>query len=233
MKLKSIILKIVFVIFFFTVNACKTKKEDSIITGIDISRYQGNISWEMLVKDNQLSFVIAKATEGKNDIDPTFKYNWLEINKMKLVKGAYHFYINEDDPLLQANLYLEAVKFQKKDLPPILDVEGFSIKRKSENLKENCLLWLERVKKSTGKMPIIYSNYSFFNEQLNDTAFTKYPIWIAEYNSLQKPKVPKLWNDWLFWQKSNNYILNGISGDVDYDIFNGNSKDFYEFINNQ
>lgn len=214
--------------------SCKVEKKwtwggkKEIVKGIDVSKYQGNIRWSELVKENNLQFTIARATEGRTVIDTTFTYNWREIHKMKLVGGAYHFYLNEDLPLLQAKLYLETVSFTKGDLPPILDVEGYSIQKKKDSLIENCLIWLQEVEKKTGRTPIIYSNLDFFIENLNDSTFAKYPIWIAEYTTSNQPRVPKPWSTWLFWQKSDSYKMQGINANVDFDIFNGDMSKLEE-----
>jgi lysozyme len=53
---------------------------DYSIHGIDVSKYQQNISWEavkaMDVKGIQLSFAFIKATEGTSNKDSYFKRNW-------------------------------------------------------------------------------------------------------------------------------------------------------------
>ena len=113
------------------------------------------------------------------------------------------------------------MSFTKGDLPPILDVEGYSIQKKKDSLIENCLIWLQEVEKKTGRTPIIYSNLDFFIENLNDSTLAKYPIWIAEYTTSNQPRVPKPWSTWLFWQKSDSYKMQGINANVDFDIFNG------------
>ena len=55
------------------------------IHGIDVSRYQGAISWdlvqEMRERDTRISFAFIKATEGLNNVDPEFKRNWRGAKK--------------------------------------------------------------------------------------------------------------------------------------------------------
>jgi lysozyme len=47
----------------------------------------------------------------------------------------------------------------------------------------------------------------------------RYPLWICDFK--RKPKT-----DYIFWQKTDDFKVEGISGRVDFNVFNGNKKQF-------
>ncbi|QMU63755.1 MAG: hypothetical protein GKR88_05260 [Flavobacteriaceae bacterium] len=231
MKTKFIFLLVVFALHIECVRKSEAK-HSSFAKGIDISKYQRTIHWTDLVKQKEMAFIIARATEGMA-IDDSFSKHWKEIHKIDCIGGAYHFFSNEESPLLQAKLFLETVPVKKGNLPPILDVEAYSTIQTKHQLIENCLTWLTYVEKATGRTPILYSNLYFITNNLSDPRLRKYPLWIAEYNSDSIPKVPEIWDTWLFWQKSDSYLLKGIQGDVDYDLFHGSKEDLQNYSNKE
>jgi lysozyme len=73
---------------------------------------------------------------------------------------------------------------------------------------------------------LIYTDNNTANAYLTDPAFAGYSLWIANYNSTLK--IPNVWKNWTIWQQSSSYKLNGQLND--YDVFNGDSNAFSNFI---
>ena len=67
--------------------------------------------------------------------------------------------------------------------------------------------------------PIIYTNLKFYNNHLADF-LSEYPIWIARYNRFFEPLLIN-GQEWIFWQYGNRGRLEGINGDVDFNVFQG------------
>ena len=67
------------------------------IHGIDVSRYQQTISWDMVkemdVHGIKLRFAFLKATEGIGNVDPYFNRNWKRAKEAGIIRGAYHFFL--------------------------------------------------------------------------------------------------------------------------------------------
>jgi GH25 family lysozyme M1 (1,4-beta-N-acetylmuramidase) len=64
---------------------------------------------------------------------------------------------------------------------------------------------------------IIYTEAGWWNTCTgNDTAFRGYPLWLASYG-VSDPSLPAGWNNYTFWQYSNNGTVNGVTGPVDLD----------------
>ncbi len=196
--------------------------------GIDVSHWNGNIVSEIPDKDN-ISFIICKATQGNKSVDSDFKVNWIEIKKLNKIRGAYHFYIYGDDPLVQANHFCEVVNnLEQGDMSLILDIEELSLPKTDINvvkLRNDVTKFLEIVELKIHKKPIIYTDYSFASKYLNDVKFSKYPLWLAEYSNIKTPTIPVVWRKTgcMIWQKKDNYNIN--STKEDYDVFFGKKEE--------
>lgn len=202
------------------------------VYGIDISHYEHNQANYLKFKQDSIYFVICKATEGVNKPDSAFPRNWREVKQKKFIRGAYHFYKSHLDPLEQAAFFFKVTgAIDSTDFPPMLDIEDASVtgRKPSVEIEKNILVLLVEMEKRTGRRPIIYTNYNIGHNYLRDTAFAKYPLWIAYY-SQPGPKLPAAWKNkgWAMWQKSESYVLDGFKDD--YDIFNGALESLKQFI---
>jgi lysozyme len=210
------------------------------IHGIDVSRYQQNISWdlvrEMNVRDIRLQFAFIKATEGIGNIDPYFKRNWRKSKQAGMIRGAYHFFIATKDGKLQAQNFIKNVNLESGDLPPVLDIEHLYTSKhdqlrmdiehvytsKHDQLRMELKEWLDVVENYYHVRPIIYTYLDFYDKNLKGY-FDDYPLWVAHY---LQPHQPRINRDWTFWQHSEQGRVNGIASKVDFNVFNGDSISF-------
>ena len=102
----------------------KTPKASPVkkVHGIDVSHHSGAVDWTK-VKAHGHTFAFVKATEGMDDPDPMFAAHWPAMKKAGLIRGAYHFYVTEDDPGKQAKFFIQTVTLKKGDLAPVVDIE--------------------------------------------------------------------------------------------------------------
>ena len=201
------------------------------IHGIDVSKYQDYIDWEMVkamrVGDVQMSFAFIKATEGLGSEDALFKRNWKKSRDAGLSRGAYHFFLATKSGKAQAENFINSVELLPGDLPPVLDIEqtyGVSTDKLRQRAKE----WLQTVQDYYHVIPMIYTNVDFYKQYLKDD-FDGYPLWVAHY--LQKDR-PNITREWAFWQHSEAGRVNGVVTHVDFDVFNGDSTDFRKLLIN-
>ena len=193
------------------------------VHGIDVSHYQGDIDWKMLGQTRQgqfpIQFIFMKATEGGDYTDHRFAANFDSARVHGFVRGAYHFYNPKTDANKQADFFIQSVKLEPGDLPPVLDIEkkGKDMKKLQADLK----VWLRKVENHYGVKPIIYASYKFKTRYLNDSVFNTYPYWIAHYyvDSVRYE------GDWRFWQHTDVGTLPGIDEKVDLNIFNGGKSE--------
>ena len=190
------------------------------VHGIDVSHYQSAINWDTVAAQS-IEFAFVKATEGLTHNDSLYCFNWDEMKRVGLKRGAYHFFRPRVSGEEQARNFCNWVEIATGDLPPVLDVEVL------DDVSKDVLItgiqeWLDQVEIHFSIKPILYTNLKFYNKYLAGK-FDDYPIWIARYNT----KEPRLacGRDWQFWQYGNQGRIKGINGEVDFNVFQGDLDD--------
>jgi GH25 family lysozyme M1 (1,4-beta-N-acetylmuramidase) len=226
------------------------------VKGIDISHHQwdkGAIDWTKVSQDG-FKFAFIKATEGKTSQYPWFK-EWPEFkpnmdnaHSANMFVGAYHFARPDfEGPSLEESATDEAKWFVEKAgdyikpgyLRPALDIEwdhydegGNGVESRSpEYLGRWIDTWMSTVKSLTGVEPIIYTHHYYVNPYLNgETSLADYDVWMADTTSETTPDLAGIWNTWRFWQHTDKGNVNGIIGDVDLNLFNGNELELSNYV---
>ncbi|HXF86864.1 MAG TPA: GH25 family lysozyme [Xanthobacteraceae bacterium] len=167
------------------------------------------IDWAK-VADSKIAFVFLKATHGARYKDPAFEYHWRALAQHKMHRGARHFMSADEDPVEQADHFVERLEAAGKltawDLPPVLELErdlrrdaakkwivvaetgqrlDFWQGQDPDEIAGKILKWLNRVEQKTGRVPIIYTSRSWWMERIKDekkfALLRRYPLWIADY----------------------------------------------------
>jgi lysozyme len=209
---------------------------DDAIFGIDVSHHnqkncQCDIDWARVARA-QVTFVVAKATEGIRFRDPHFKGHWEELARVpEIYRGAYHFMSADDDPVEQANYFLATLgPLRAVDMPPVLDLEWDVVVRSTrkwakrdgdywsqlspDEILDRVLKWLDVVEKRTGRIPMIYTSRAWWAGRIKSDAklalLKRYPIWLSamEEKDLQveRPGTRGGWAGkwpWTLWQFTN------------------------------
>lgn len=195
------------------------EKHEGMTVGIDVSEYQGKISWsyvDTIEKKYPLHFVFIRATAGNNVVDRRFKRNWEGAKKNKMIRGAYHYYRPNENSLEQAELFIKTVRLKTGDLPPVLDIEKLPKNQSMTNLKKGLRRWLQAIENHYKVKPIIYTGERYYDDFLKEE-FSDYLFWIANYNFYRE----EIQDGWLFWQFTERAIVPGIKENVDVNIYNG------------
>jgi GH25 family lysozyme M1 (1,4-beta-N-acetylmuramidase) len=214
---------------------CAPAAAATYVQGIDVSRWQGGISWTKVVGDD-VDFAFAKATEGTTITDVTYPVNRTGAEAVGIYVGAYHFARPSGsgepaivaDAIAEADYFLDVAQPQPGELPPVLDMEtkgGLS----TANLLTWTSAWLDEVYARTGLRPLVYTSPNFWKTSLGDSgtvALNGNPLWVAHWTSAAAPLVPAAnWGarGWTFWQFSSTSHVAGIGPAVDRDRFKGAS----------
>ncbi len=205
-------------LFFFSCNQPTQRMKNFEVHGIDVSHHQSNIDWDTVAAQD-IHFAFAKATEGETHNDSLFCYNWEEMKRVGIKRGAYHFFRPMLSAYNQVENFTDWVELEIGDLPPVLDVEVLDGLSKIE-LINKVRAWLFLMEIKCNIKPIIYTNQKFYNKYLAGY-FGDYPIWIARYSSWRKPHLRKP-PEWTFWQYGDKGQLKGVDGPVDFNVFRGN-----------
>lgn len=188
------------------------------IRGIDVSSFQGDVSWGKVRKAGY-RFAIAKATEGGDYVDPWFTDNRMRsIEEAHLVPGVYHFLRPQPGraAATEASFFTRAILaagYGKGWLPPVIDIETTQLAPKAtcHYLRSAAT----RIERNVGARPIIYTYPSFVAEHLAGCSWmAHYRLWIADYSS-GPPTVPAPWTKYLMHQYTGTGSAPGVAGDVD------------------
>jgi lysozyme len=215
-----------------TSEALKVCSTAATLKGVDVSTYQGTVSWTS-VKAAGNKFALTRVSDGLTHLDGTFATNWSHIKSAGLVRGAYQFFRPGSDPIQQADLMISKINaaggLLPGDIAPVLDVEvtdGMS----AATIQSRAKAWLAHVQQVTGRKPIVYT--AAFMSTYIGTALGAYPLWVANYGT-SCPTMPSGWSDWKMWQSSSTGSVSGISGNVDVDQFKGTLADLMAFADAQ
>lgn len=199
--------------------------------GIDVSNHNGEIDWKSVAASGkQFAFVLA--SDGQSFTSKTFDEQYNGAKDAGMMAGAYHFGRPSGSAEQQANQLLEVNKYTDdgKSLPPVLDLEvdpkgGDCYGLTTGQMHGWTQQFLDRIKEGTGKDAIIYASPSFWSQCMGGSdEFKENPLWLASYG-VDQPKVPGGWNEYDFWQYTEEGSVPGIEGDVDLNKFNGSSKE--------
>ena len=189
------------------------------LTGIDVSHWQGAIDWSK-VKAAGVKFAFAKATEGRKTVDARYQTNRDRAEAAGLAIGAYHFARPDhttNDAVREADWFVDHAGLRGRNLLPVLDLEVTGgLGRKA--LTTWVRAWLGRVQGRLGVKPVIYTYPYFWIDYMGNTtwfAANGYRmLWIAHYD-VNSPKVPASnWDGagWTMWQLSDCGHVSGIDG---------------------
>lgn len=195
------------------------------VKGIDVSYYQGTIDWAA-AKTDGVRYAFVRVSDGTTFEDPKFAANWQGTKAQGIVRGAYQYFRPNQDAIAQADMMLDAIggDIAPGDLPPVIDVEtdgGLTPAQVTAKVKT----WVSRVKAATGRDPIIYTGFYFWRDQVGAPDITSSSLWHAQYTSASCPNIAPPWQDWAFWQFTSSGAVDGISGNVDVNRFNGTLTD--------
>lgn len=179
--------------------------------GIDVSSHNGDVDWGQ-VRAAGYTFGIVKASEGVDLQDPSYQDHWRGLTDAGLVRGAYHFYVTEDDPEQQAALFLDTARLRPGDLAPIVDIELIG-HGTAPGLEARLQRFLDILEQHHGVPPILYTSPNFAGEHLGPE-FARYPLWIAEYGADQ-PRLPDAWDTWHLWQHTDDAEIPGVDTHAD------------------
>ncbi len=194
--------------------------------GIDVSDHSGVIDWDSVAAQGY-KFVFLKATEGEDLKDSLFDAHWPVLKEKGFVRGAYHFYVTEDEPDTMAAFFIQNVTLEPGDFAPVVDIETIG-HNTPPGLRDRFARFLGLLENHYGIKPIIYTTAKFWNEHLK-ADFSEYPLWVAEYE-VDQPTLPEGWTDYHIWQWQGDAIVPGVEKGADISRVNKNHGELAELI---
>ncbi|MHC6230428.1 lysozyme [Arthrobacter sp. MMS24-T111] len=220
------------------------------VQGLDVSYYQSAVDWQQQWNMGA-RFAYVKASEGNYYTNPAYSSQYQGARNVGMIRGAYHFAIpNWSSGADQATYFVNNGGGWSPDgytLPPVLDFEfnpyegrtinGFYFGNTCYNMSPSQLAaWVQdfgnTVRSMTGRLPMIYTNTSWWNQCLgNQAGFGDYPLWVAAYPgspSNDAGAVPVSWSTYSVWQYSSTGPMAG-----DSNVWNGDLQSLQRFANNR
>jgi len=130
-----------------------------------------------------------------------------------------------------------------ENFPFVIDIELFT-----SGMFHGSQHWydfIEKLNQLSNHYPLmIYTAYYYWVDNVYHSPavqdvnyFAHYPLWVAGYNTIA-PMVPPPWKNWLFWQYSENGIVDGVTDQLgrptecDLDYFYGTDEQFQDMLTN-
>lgn len=169
----------------------------------DISFWQDSCDFEIMKTKSQ--GVILRAGQG-TWIDRRFLSFREGAKRSNFPFGNYWYYDNDVHPKRQAERWSEIIGSDHGVLGCWLDLEDSNFGQyKSYKNWWDCVAYFKQLQPNA--VLGIYTRASYFDDPFFDVpllhAFRNLPLWVAHYG-VNKPALPKGWNDWLIWQYSEN-----------------------------
>ncbi|GAB4198574.1 MAG: hypothetical protein Tsb002_33600 [Wenzhouxiangellaceae bacterium] len=184
------------------------------LLGVDVSHHSGAIDWRK-VQNQGFHFAYVKSSEGVDNPDAMFEQHWRQLGELDFPRGAYHFYVTEDDPVQQARFFASRLADDPGTLPPVVDIELLG-NNTSGDMTATLLTFLQTLEQAVGRTPMIYTTPAFWDRYYHP-AFSRYPLWLSEVGVIM-PKVPFGWTNWTLWQRKINQSIDGVEKDADISI---------------
>ena len=181
--------------------------------GIDVSH------WQDTFKPEGLDFVIIKATEGYNWVDPKLDEHWTKAQTVP-IRGAYHYFLTEHDPLLQAEHFAFTISFEGYHFLAV-DYEAYNNVMDAAGEQSLRKFWLE-LERLTNLPIILYTTAYILRDNLckYNPFWADVPFWVAEWNDGDDPTA--LGYDWVIWQ------WNGTG--IDKNVYNGTIEEMKAWV---
>jgi GH25 family lysozyme M1 (1,4-beta-N-acetylmuramidase) len=193
------------------------------IKGVDVSEFQGNIDFDKL--KSQVDFVIIRSSYGTGFTDKKFIRNRDEARRVGLGVGFYHYaYARLNSAEAEADYFCQVVGDLRQGESLYLDWE--------EKYIGDHQVWsqtfLNRVTVHfNGLKSMIYLNKSLQTTHKWDSVVNAgYGLWLADYegNGTAAP-----WSLMAMQQTGSTGKVDGITGNVDTDIFYGTLNAFKKY----
>lgn len=190
--------------------------------GIDVSTYQKKIDWKIVESTSSIQFAYIRATCGLT-ADTTFGDNWANCGETKILRGAYHFYKANVDPIAQADAFFKTVgELTPQDLPPVIDFEVKRTTGTGLQFVADIVAFMKRCEELFKRQMVVYTGGPLFDGEMKEATvddieyISSHDLWLSAYVTKPEQFVPLAWKHrnktWTIWQKSGDVAALGAPG---------------------
>lgn len=190
--------------------------------GIDVSKWQSDIDWE-LVAASGVDFAIIRcgfrgSVSGQLVEDPYFRQNIQGALANGIKVGVYFFTqaITEQEAIQEASMALAMCEGYEVTLPIYIDSEN-AVRGRANDLdratRTKCLVAFCETINNSGHTGGVYASKNWYYDKVYADSLEKYSIWVAQYNT-----ECNYTGKTDFWQYSSKETIAGITGYVDVNV---------------
>lgn len=218
-KLAATVLATAIAAFTIGSDAYAVTASGAIATGIDVSKYNGNINWNQ-VAGSGVSFAFIRVGNPQTGLDPQFGSNMRNAAAAGVKTGVYYYShaTTVEQAQMEALQTLQWISGYTVNYPVVYDVEASGQKQLPPAQMQAIVNTYCSIIDAAGYYPMVYSNTYFYKTKLGGITWDK---WVAQYGSSCDMSGVA------FWQCGNKGRVNGIAGNVD---LNYQYKDYSNLI---
>lgn len=198
------------------------------ISGIDVSKWNGEINWKRVKNSGKAQFAMIRASYGYEDTDPMLAKNVAGCEKYDIPYGFYHYMYarNVSEARKEAAYFLNAISDYSPEYPVVLDIEEDFYKSMPRRDVTDIVTTFMEALEDSGYYAMIYSYAKFFDDNLIMDKIEKYDIWVACWGDDEKLAENYSYH-YGMWQYSE---VGRISGIDEYVDLNYSFKNYRETI---
>ena len=197
--------------------------ENAVALGIDVSKYQKEIDWDVVAAEGVEFAIIRCGYRGMQTgalvEDPYFRANLEGAKKAGIKVGIYFFSqaVNAVEAVEEASMVLELLDGEELDYPIFIDTEGGGGTARADLIDADtrtlvCKYFCKTIK-NEGYTPGVYSGRWYYYNKVHAAELEEYTIWLAEYRD-----TPLYENRYDMWQYTSKGAVAGIEGYVDLNV---------------
>ncbi len=201
----------------------KDEHDNAVSLGIDVSKWNKEIDWEV-VKAEGVDFAIIRcgyrgSSSGLLVEDPYFYKNIEGAKKAGIKVGVYFFSQAVDlvEAVEEASMVIALLNGTELDFPIFIDIEGMGGNGRADGLDADMRTaivnaFCQTIQNSQMEAGV-YSSRNWYYNNLNTDEFYDIKIWLAEYR-----QTPLYEGRYDMWQYTSSGAVGGIEGRVDLNV---------------
>ncbi len=199
------------------------ERENAVSLGIDVSKWNNEIDWE-LVKAEGVDFAVIRcgyrgSSTGWLIEDPYFYKNLEGAKKAGIRVGVYFFTQAVDlvEAVEEASMVVTLLGDTELDYPVFIDTESAGGNGRADNLDINTRTAVInafcRTIENAGYTAGVYASRNWYLGNINMDELGSWKIWLAEYR-----QTPEYEGRYDLWQYTSSGAIAGIDGRVDLNV---------------
>ena len=191
---------------------------------VDVSHWQGTVDFDELAKSGCVG-IIAKATDGTSFVDDQYLYNRDGALTVGMCFASYH-YLRHGNVEKQMQHYLD-IAMPVTGERVVIDYEEEEDSAGAVDVVD-LIEAVEYIRDNRPDLHITVYGASKLTDDVNAYGGDAYPLvgtslWAARYSTNEPEFATEVWDRWDAWQYSQTGQVSGVAGDVDTNMFNGDT----------